>query len=138
MTSHQLLVYQCHNKSHNLTTYHDTQFQWYTVENTIWPILTLLPSVHIPYLSKHPSPHLPFLMLSNQIAIEVLQRHLCHGDTLLGVVTHGGEGRLPRQCHGYGHFEEQIKKRFTKKLERLSVCLSICVCMCSCHEAHLQ
>lgn len=34
-------------------------------------------------------PHLSLLVLSYEVAVEVFQCHLCHCDSLLGVVTHG-------------------------------------------------
>lgn len=40
-------------------------------------------------------------MLGDQVAVEVLQSHFGHSDPLLGVVAHGGTGRLTRHCHGY-------------------------------------
>lgn len=47
------------------------------------------------------SPHLPLLVLRDQVAVEVLQGHFGHSDPLLGVVAHGGTGRLTSHCHGY-------------------------------------
>lgn len=46
-------------------------------------------------------PHLSLLMLSDEVAVEVLQGHLGHGHTFLGVITHRGAGTLARHCHGY-------------------------------------
>lgn len=38
-------------------------------------------------------------MLGDEVAVEVLQGHLGHGDPLLGVVTHGKAGALARHRH---------------------------------------
>lgn len=67
-----------------------------------------LTSLFRPSLNRNPSevsfaaersPHLPLLVLRDQVTVEVLQGHLGHGDPLLGVVTHGGEGALTRHRH---------------------------------------
>lgn len=38
-------------------------------------------------------------MLGNEVAVEVLQGHLGHGDPLLGVVAHGGARALAGHRH---------------------------------------
>lgn len=44
-------------------------------------------------------PHLPLFVLGDEVAVEVLQGHLGHGDPLLGVVTHGRARALAGHCH---------------------------------------
>lgn len=53
-------------------------------------------------------PHLPLLMLCNEIAVEVLQRHLRHRHPLLGVVAHRGARRRARHGHGCKDRREQL------------------------------
>lgn len=44
-------------------------------------------------------PHLSLLVLSDEVAVEVLQGHFGHGDPLLSVVTHGGARTRAGHCH---------------------------------------
>lgn len=63
-------------------------------------MLSMLCSPHI-LPGRTGSPHLPLLVLGDQIAVKVLQSHFGHRDPFLGVVAHGGTGRLTRHRHGY-------------------------------------
>lgn len=50
-------------------------------------------------MPPHTLPHLSLLVLGDEVAVEVLQGHLGHGDPLLGVVTHGGARALAGHRH---------------------------------------